>query len=293
MDRRSIVVHMYTLLQSLRRVAILANVSHMTVSRWISNPTKKVYNRNKPTKSDVVIEFLKASLKIDPFTSLAVLRHKVKDAFGFEVSKELIRVVIKRLGLTKKKAKFFSRPDNLYEKTTSFISQRERLKEEGRTFVSIDETSFGRHTRDVFGYSPKGELLVVPRLRPRVTTISALCLIQQGKGDIYFNIRQGSFNTHTFVEFLENLDCPTDTVIILDNVAFHHSKKVKTLAASRGWELLYTPPYSPWFNPIEGVFSIVKRDFYKSQDVYKALSSVKEKHVEAFFRKSLNTISGP
>jgi transposase len=78
------------------------------------------------------------------------------------------------------------------------------------------------------------------------------------------------------------LDCPTDTVIILDNVAFHHSNKVKTLAASRGWELLYNPPYSPWFNPIEGV-SIVKRDFYKSQDVYKALSSVKEKHVEAFF----------
>ena len=43
----------------------------------------------------MVIEFLKASLKIDPFASLSGLRHKVKDAFGFEVSKELIRVVIK------------------------------------------------------------------------------------------------------------------------------------------------------------------------------------------------------
>ena len=66
------------------RVAILANASHMTVSRWISNPTKKVYKRNKPTKSDVVIEFLKAPLQIDPFASLSGLRHKVKDAFGFE-----------------------------------------------------------------------------------------------------------------------------------------------------------------------------------------------------------------
>lgn len=64
----------------------------------------------------------------------------------------MIRVLIKRLGLTKKKAKFFSRPENLEEKTMAFIHLRERLKEEGRTFVSIDETSFGRHTRDVFGY---------------------------------------------------------------------------------------------------------------------------------------------
>jgi len=31
LDRRSIVVHMYTLLQSLSRVAILANASHITV----------------------------------------------------------------------------------------------------------------------------------------------------------------------------------------------------------------------------------------------------------------------
>ena len=77
------------------------------------------------------------------------------------------------------------------------------------TFVSIDETSFGRHTRDLFGYSQKVRLLVLPRSRPRVTTMSALCLIQEGKGDIYFNIRQRSFNTHTFVEFLENLDCPS------------------------------------------------------------------------------------
>ena len=30
LDRRSIVVHIYTLLKSLRRVAIIANVSHMT-----------------------------------------------------------------------------------------------------------------------------------------------------------------------------------------------------------------------------------------------------------------------
>ena len=32
LDRRSIAVHMYTLLQSLRKVAILANVSHMPAS---------------------------------------------------------------------------------------------------------------------------------------------------------------------------------------------------------------------------------------------------------------------
>ena len=47
-----------------------------------------------------------------------------------------------------------------------------------------------------------------------------------------------------------------DTVVLIDNVAFHHSKIVKQYARDRNIHLLYVPPYSPWFNPVEGVFSI-------------------------------------
>jgi hypothetical protein len=66
--------------------------------------------------------------------------------FPFTLSRELLRVVIiKKQGLSKKKAKFFSKPSNLEAVTDAFLKKRDQLLAEGRTFVSIDETSFGRH----------------------------------------------------------------------------------------------------------------------------------------------------
>ncbi len=55
-----------------------------------------------------------------------------------------------------------------------------------------------------------------------------------------------------------SFDLPAGTVLLLDNVSFHHSKVVKEYAISQGLVLLYVPPYSPWFNSVEGVFSIAK-----------------------------------
>ena len=63
---------------------------------------------------------------------------------------------------------------------------------------------------------------------------------------------------------------------MLDNVSFHHSKVCKEVAYAKGYDLLFVPPYYPWFNPIEGIFSVVKRSFYKGATIQ-----------QAFFRKSL------
>jgi hypothetical protein len=57
--------------------------------------------------------------------------------FPFTLSRELLRVVIKKQGL---KAKFFSKPTNLEAVTDAFLKKRDQLIAEGRTFVSIDET---------------------------------------------------------------------------------------------------------------------------------------------------------
>jgi transposase len=77
----------------------------------------------------------------------------------------------------------------------------------------------------------------------------------------------------------------------MDNVAFHHSKIIKELIHKKGWEYLYTPPYSPVFNPIEGVFSIVKRHYSKCMDIVSSFNIVTNTHIKAFFKHSFNAIS--
>ena len=45
---------------------------------------------------------------------------------------------------------------------------------------------------------------------------------------------------------------------ILDNVAFHKSKRAEELVRQRGAWLLFLPPYSPDLNPIELAYSKLK-----------------------------------
>jgi transposase len=48
------------------------------------------------------------------------------------------------------------------------------------------------------------------------------------------------------------------SVLVMDNASFHHSDRVKTLCAEAGVKVLYLPPYSPDFNPIEEFFAELK-----------------------------------
>jgi putative transposase len=45
----------------------------------------------------------------------------------------------------------------------------------------------------------------------------------------------------------------------MDNASFHPKKKLRNLARRHGIKLLFLPPYSPDFNPIEKTWANMKR----------------------------------
>jgi len=56
--------------------------------------------------------------------------------------------------------------------------------------------------------------------------------------------------------------CPLldDThVVIMDNASFHKGTETARLITETGASLLFLPPYSPEFNPIEKDFANIKR----------------------------------
>jgi transposase len=285
LDRRQMAIHVYKLFQSLRKTAIILQVSHTSISRWLKNPERKQYTRNQIPKSLQIIESIKVSIANDPFITILKLKELIKNLFSFSVSRELIRTAILKGGLSRKKARFFGKPKDYEVKLKSFIEKRTEFQNENRTFVSLDETSFGRHGRQIMGYAPIGKQLRLLKSIPRVTTVSSL-VVASNKEIIKRQEIIGSFNTKLFTSFIENLLLPKGTVILLDNVSFHHSKSIKDLVFTKGYELLFVPPYSPWYNPIEGIFSIVKRSYYKDGNIEKAFKSVTAEHCDSFFKKS-------
>ena len=65
-----------------------------------------------------------------------------------------------------------------------------------------------------------------------------------------------------FVEwFRKNLvkSIPKGSTAIMDNASFHPKKKLQNLARRHGIKLLFLPPYSPDFNPIEKTWANMKR----------------------------------
>ena len=47
-------------------------------------------------------------------------------------------------------------------------------------------------------------------------------------------------------------------IVVMDNLSSHKGPKVRALIEAAGAELLFLPPYSPDFNPIENAFAKLK-----------------------------------
>lgn len=83
-------------------------------------------------------------------------------------------------------------------------------------------------------------------------------------------IVQGSVTKAIFEHWLEHLLLPQlspGKVLVMDNCSTHHSEKVRELCLAAGIRLLYLPPYSPDYNPIELTFHLLKQWLRKHRDL--------------------------
>jgi transposase len=58
------------------------------------------------------------------------------------------------------------------------------------------------------------------------------------------------------------------SVLVMDNASFHPSDRIKQLCSDANVKLLYLPPYSPDFNPIEEFFAELKARIKKDCTAY-------------------------
>ena len=69
-------------------------------------------------------------------------------------------------------------------------------------------------------------------------------------------------DAEVFLAYLHEVLCPAlrpGQIVVMDNLAAHKVHGVAEALAAVGAELLYLPPYSPDFNPIEACWFVVKQ----------------------------------
>jgi transposase len=129
-----------------------------------------------------------------------------------------------------------------------------------RQLVFVDEC--GTHTSMTRRYAraPKGKRVYgsVPRNRGKNTTLLASMGVE-GMGACL--VVEGATTKAIFEAYVERVLAPAlspGRVVVMDNLTAHKGSRVRELVEGRGCELLYLPPYSPDFSPIEEAFSKLK-----------------------------------
>ena len=126
--------------------------------------------------------------------------------------------------------------------------------------VFVDESGTNIALTRLYGWAPHDRRASgsVPRNQGKNTTLVA-ALAPDGL-QVPWMI-EGAMNTDTFVWYITEQLAPTlrpGQVVVLDNLSVHKAARIRQAIEARHCQLLFLPPYSPDFTPIEQAFSKIK-----------------------------------
>ena len=216
-----------------------------------------------------------------PSTYLQELCQAVHEVTGKDVSPATICRVIRRNGYTRKKLQYVAKQRSV-EYRGFYMSQVQLFRRD--QFVFVDET--GCKSKDHmrrFGYALRGKSPVQHGILHKGGRISAIAAIAS-TGVVAVDMTTGSVNGEVFFDFVRTLLIPqmlpfdgenARSIVVLDNCSRHHVQHVIDLFVAAGILVLFLPPYSPDYMPIEETFSYVKYYLKKHVDLWELLDDPK------------------
>ena len=220
---------------------------------------------------------------------------------GHKISRTTVyKIVYKLLKFRHKIKKLYILPAKKEKIDKAAILNRQReLKEAGiDNVISIDESALYAEMYSKRGWVKKGQVLKLRKTRcyhKRMTFTMAIA----SNRVVAINITEGSMNTMKFHDFLNHEVIPklkaNEKHILMDNVSFHRSKKVKYLLERNNINSIFTVPYTPDLNPIESSFSVIKHKVRKKfpktatdvkNEIIKAKNQIKPQQLRNMYKRS-------
>lgn len=127
-------------------------------------------------------------------------------------------------------------------------------------FVFVDECSTNIALSPIYARAPKGQRALGKAPRNWGKNISLVCAIDHQGVKPSMSV-QGAVDTRAFESYLEHFLVPNlkrGQIVVMDNLSVHKSSRAQRIIEEAGATLLFLPPYSPDYNPIEEAFSKVK-----------------------------------
>jgi transposase len=259
-------------------------ISRHTISKWIKNKNNIFNNRlkkehfiefnkipdflcNRKSKlKKINLELISKYIDLYPTASRLEIRTYIYNDFKILISLSSVTNIFKKLKLTRKKIKYqiIKNLDYLKDLNIKRKEYKEYFKDKYyNKLIFIDEIGFGISNMKDKGLSKKGKSIYLPDKTKFFKNLSMIMSLNSNS-IIEYDIYDKAIDSYKFFNFINKIIQKLNTngfTFIFDNVSFHHNKETLHIIKNSNNTYIFTPPYSPNFNPIENVFGIIKNNY--------------------------------
>ena len=128
--------------------------------------------------------------------------------------------------------------------------------------MQLDEMMVTQQTFPRHEWSSKGTNISLDLSKTPTAAVAVVAAVSRERGIELLMCFPKSINQVKFKVFLEELrriNLFEDMLLVMDNLMVHKCKHMQERLDELGFEVAWTPPYSPQFNGIEEVWSMAKQ----------------------------------
>ena len=238
----------------------------VSLFRRTGNVSKKQYDAtNLARKLTDTVQLVLIQVILDyPGIKLHEIQHEIEYLTGSYLEISTICQFLHKNGFSRQKMRqvALQRSESL---RASFASELSVYQAD--MFVFIDETGADRRAAmRRYAYSFRGKPATAHRWLVRGERLSTIAMMSTA-GVLDCKVVTGSVNGDVFYDFVQGCLLPhlmpfnginPHSVVVLDKCSIHHVAGIMSMVEDVGALVMFLPPYSPDYNPIEELFSKVK-----------------------------------
>ena len=162
--------------------------------------------------------------------------------------------------------------------------------------VSIDEFSIITNRASTNGWSLCGEECIIKLPYLKQNKRYSLLMATTNKKIIKYILKEGSIKSSDFILFIDDLNkLNKNYSYLIDNASIHTNKKAKEFYKTNKINIIFNAPYQSKFNPIEMVFSLLRKKLNKrivktqkeiEEEIEQFIKEIKEETLKNIFNHS-------
>jgi len=258
------------------------------------------YNNLKITQS--IETFILNSIDNNNNFNIKKIKNNIKNKFNIKLSKASIYHILHKNNLTFKKLYVKNVPydnDKINNFKKDLKNKIDNIKDINN-FISYDEMSVYLNSKPYKGWSLKGTHCII---KTKNKTISnkrfSLGMSIDINSNIDFTIKEKALDSNKFNKFIKKINTKSDKHIFMDNASIHKNFVFKNDVNKNKWDIIYNIPYHSHLNPIEYVFSMLRKKILSSdisnfndiiEVIIKFKKNINKNYVKNIFNKCLKEI---